>query len=183
MTLLRNIFNREGVLGLFRGNWANCARMAPNTAIEFYTFDLLKKKFSDWDFISEKPRYLLAGSISGVCAYSATFPIDVVRTLHSLGKHTDKGIFRTILHLARQEGVARLYRGLGVTCVGIFPFSGIKLASYQVLTNLFYSSESAKRDNNTANFIMGGLAGYVAVTVCYPTDFVRRNRQVAVSVR
>jgi Mitochondrial carrier protein len=30
------------------------------------------------------------------------------------------------------------------------------------------------------NFVIGGLAGTVAVTICYPTDFLRRNYQVSV---
>ena len=63
---------------------------------------------------------------------------------------------------------------------GIFPYSGLKLGSYQILTNLFYNNENSKRDNNTANFVLGGLSGYIAVTVTYPTDYMRRNRQVAV---
>lgn len=49
-----------------------------------------------------------------------------------------------------------------------------------MLTNLYYKGEHAKRDNNQMNLILGGLAGYFAVTISYPTDFIRRNHQVSV---
>ena len=115
--ILRQMYKAEGVRGFLRGNWANCVRMAPNTAIEFFVYDWLKKTSMSFSNINQKARYMLSGSLAGVCAYSVTYPVDVVRTLHSLGTHTDKGIFKTLVHLVRKEGFMRLYKGLGVTCL------------------------------------------------------------------
>lgn len=66
---------------------------------------------------------------------------------------------------------------------GITPYSGLKLAGYQILTNWFYKLESTKRSNNFVNLCLGGLSGMFAVTICYPTDFIRRNYQVSVTAR
>lgn len=40
--ILKTIYQREGIQGLFRGNGTNCMRIAPYTAIEFYMFEVNK---------------------------------------------------------------------------------------------------------------------------------------------
>ena len=65
---------------------------------------------------------------------------------------------------------------------GVFPYAGLKLGCYQVLTNLFYKDEFSSRSNNSVNFFLGAMAGAFAVTLSFPTDFVRRNYQVSVMV-
>jgi hypothetical protein len=48
-TLLANIYAKEGLPGFFRGNAANCFRVAPTTAIEFFLFDIFKKQIEPYD--------------------------------------------------------------------------------------------------------------------------------------
>jgi hypothetical protein len=36
----------EGFKGLFKGNWANCLRIGPFQAIEFYCYESYKNLFS-----------------------------------------------------------------------------------------------------------------------------------------
>lgn len=44
--ILYRIFKNEGVSGLFRGNYVNCLRVAPCSAVEFYSFEVYKKAVS-----------------------------------------------------------------------------------------------------------------------------------------
>lgn len=39
------MYSQEGLKSMFKGNGANCLRIAPFQAIEFYLFDLLKNTF------------------------------------------------------------------------------------------------------------------------------------------
>lgn len=116
-SLLRSIFKREGVMGFFRGNAANCFRVAPSTAIEFYVFDYFKMVLSKLSFLKldDKTRYLLSGSLAGVTAYSIVYPIDVVKTMHSLGLYKDHSVLKTLQLLVANNGW-RIYRGLAATC-------------------------------------------------------------------
>lgn len=70
-----------------------------------------------------------------------------------------------------------MYRGLPSTLYGIMPYVGFKMASYDVLMTFF------KIDKNhpyaqSCQFIMGGAAGTISITLTYPTDLIRRKMQM-----
>lgn len=114
--MLGQMHRSEGVKGFFRGNAANCYRIAPTTAIEFMLYDVFKTRLAPFAFMSEKVRYTLSGSLAGVLAYAAAYPIDVVKTFQSLGLYKGQGVFPTLLQLVREKGCLQLYRGLLATC-------------------------------------------------------------------
>lgn len=114
--MLGSIYQKEGVAGFFRGNAANCLRVAPTTAIEFFMYDMMKDKLSALTFLNEKVRYVLAGSTAGVMAYAAAYPIDMVKTMHSLGLYRGQSVASTLKTLAIEKGFFKLYRGLAATC-------------------------------------------------------------------
>lgn len=115
-TILRNMHQNEGVKGFFRGNAANCFRIAPTTAIEFFLYDLFKIEMARLPFLSEKLRYAVSGGMAGVVAYSVAYPIDVVKTFQSLGLYRNESVLQTLRILVKEKGVLQLYRGLLATC-------------------------------------------------------------------
>lgn len=46
------------------------------------------------------------------------------------------------------------------------------------VTSLCYYEHNCRRQNPVANLAMGGIAGTVAATVCYPLDTIRRRMQM-----
>jgi hypothetical protein len=114
--MLRKMFQNEGLRGLFRGNAANCLRVAPTTAIEFFMYDVFRTNLTGLGFLSENIRYVLSGSLAGVMAYTATYPIDMVKTMHSLGLYRDQSVMETLRTLVVQNGFLKVYRGLLATC-------------------------------------------------------------------
>ena len=97
--------------------------------------------------------------------------------------------------LARREGVSGLYKGVGPTLLGIFPYAGLKFFVYQYLKGL-YISKQKKKERKTERerggdvdvtqmhigthmkLCFGACAGLIAQTVTYPLDVVRRRMQV-----
>lgn len=114
--MLASIHKKEGIPGFFRGNAANCLRVAPTTAIEFFMYDVMKAHLSKATFLNEKVRYVLSGSIAGVLAYSAAYPIDMVKTMHSLGLYRGHSVAQTLKLLIMEKGFFKVYRGLAATC-------------------------------------------------------------------
>ena len=114
--MLRQMYANEGLRGFFRGNAANCLRVAPTTAIEFFMYDIFRRRLSGLSYLSENLRYVLSGSVAGVLAYSAAYPIDMVKTMHSLGLYRDQSVFGTLRTLVLQNGFLKVYRGLAATC-------------------------------------------------------------------
>lgn len=74
-----------------------------------------------------------------------------------------------------------LYRGLGATLVGIAPYAGIKLTTFQTLKNYCYGHESNEKQTWPINFLLGAISGAIAVTISYPSDLIRRNLQIQIT--
>jgi hypothetical protein len=76
----RSVYAREGFSGFWRGNVANMAKVIPLSAITcaVYTQSLGAMGISSPD---DRPFLrFCAGAVSGVCATTCTFPLDVIRT-------------------------------------------------------------------------------------------------------
>jgi solute carrier family 25 phosphate transporter 23/24/25/41 len=75
--------------------------------------------------------------------------------------------------IVSEQGFLGLYRGIGLSTIGIAPFIGIKLTSFDMLMSRF---APAKGDPNTIywNLLLGATAGTIAVTFTYPVDLTRR---------
>lgn len=180
---LKQMYLRDGVRGLFQGNGANCVRVAPYAALQFWGFE----RFSD-AYLEVAPREggrlhplerLWLGAAAGVLAVTATYPLDYVRGRLSVqGAGTGaqyKGILDALTTIARQEGVRGLYRGLGTTAVGIGPYLGVNFATYNTLREKVCGDE---RPSVLTSIVLGGTAGALAQTAGYPFDSVRRRIQV-----
>lgn len=122
----------------------------------------------------------MSGSLAGICAYSLVYPIDTIKTLLATNFiSSKKGIFGNLHFLIKTHGIRRLYKGLSATCCGIFPYAGLKFFFFNYYRDLlkikFFDNNSS---NPLLNFTAGALAGCSAVSITYPTDLIRRNKQV-----
>jgi len=70
-----------------------------------------------------------------------------------------------------------MFKGMGTSLVGIAPFIGIKMSSYDVLMDSFGNNIN-DRNRIYYNLLMGALAGTVAVTLTYPIDLIRKLLQL-----
>ena len=79
--------------------------------------------------------------------------------------------------IVRAHGFLGLYKGLGSSLIGIGPFIGVKMSSFDWLMT---TVGPAKGNPNVVyyNLVIGALAGTLAVTVTYPTDLVRKLMQL-----
>jgi solute carrier family 25 (mitochondrial phosphate transporter), member 23/24/25/41 len=71
-------------LGFFRGNGLNVVKVAPESAIRFYAYEMLKEyimksKGENKNDIGASGR-LMAGGLAGAVAQTAIYPIDLVKT-------------------------------------------------------------------------------------------------------
>lgn len=109
---------------------------------------------------------------------SATFASDP-RTSSS------RGLISTLSMIARQEGVWALYRGIGLTLGGAFPYEGIKFGIYDWLRSAVARREreiaSGSSATNTSPLLKaycGAAAAMVANLFMYPNDTLRRRMQL-----
>lgn len=75
----------EGLSGCFKGNWTNCVRIIPNSAVKFLLYEQAVRSLSHasldagGDGRLGPVARLGAGAAAGIVAMSATYPLDMVR--------------------------------------------------------------------------------------------------------
>ncbi|KAF2588916.1 hypothetical protein F2Q70_00041234, partial [Brassica cretica] len=142
---LKYIWRTEGFRGLFKGNGANCARIVPNSAVKFFSYEqaskgilyLYRQQTGNDDAQLTPLLRLGAGACAGIIAMSATYPMDMVRG--RLTVQTDKspyqyrGMVHALSTVLRQEGPRALYRGWLPSVIGVVPYVGLNFAVYESL--------------------------------------------------
>nr|XP_048319412.1 mitochondrial adenine nucleotide transporter ADNT1-like isoform X1 [Ziziphus jujuba var. spinosa] len=154
---LKYIWRTEGLRGLFKGNGTNCARIIPNSAVKFYSYEqaskgilLLYRQQSGNEEAQLTPLLRLgAGACAGIIAMSATYPMDLVR-----GRLTVQ-----------------------------VPYVGLNFAVYESLKEYLIKAKplGLVEDNDLSvitRLACGAAAGTVGQTVAYPLDVIRRRMQM-----
>jgi len=179
----RDVLQKEGTLGFWRGNLTNCVRVFPAKAVLFWANAHYKKLLSRW-IRGETPWLkdltgFFAGSLAGFTAVAVTYPLDFTRTrlagkLGSASRPTS--MFAVLHHAITQEGLFSLYRGIGPTLAGALPFEGIKFGVYDALHRIVHAE--LKQVTTLHHVACGGVAGMCAQIVMFPNDLVRRRLQM-----
>ena len=62
-----------------KGNGVNVLRIAPYSAVQFSSYELIKGVLASDGTVIDTPRRLLAGSIAGICSVVTTYPVSIPR--------------------------------------------------------------------------------------------------------
>jgi len=172
----------EGVGPLWRGNLANCLRYFPTQALNFAFKDKIKAQFkvsSKDSRMSKLGKNLASGGLAGALSLTFVYSLDYARTrLANDNKSSKKGGERQFNGLVdvykktlASDGVAGLYRGFCISCVGIIVYRGFYFGLYDTLKPMLLGDD--------ASFALSFSLGY-GVTVSagilsYPIDTIRRR--------
>ncbi|KAI0674980.1 mitochondrial carrier [Trametes maxima] len=82
---LVRMWREEGFKGYMRGNGINCLRIIPYSAVQFTTYEQLKKWFTGYGAkpLDTRTR-LCAGALAGITSVCTTYPLDLVRSRLSI---------------------------------------------------------------------------------------------------
>ncbi|EEF49315.1 ADP,ATP carrier protein, putative [Ricinus communis] len=183
---IKNIWKEGGVLAFFRGNALNVLKVAPESALRFYTYEMLKEVIVKAKGEGNKADVgttgrLFAGGFAGAVAQTAIYPMDLVKT--RLQTYTCKnGKVPNLGAMSRdiwvQEGPRAFYRGLVPSLLGIIPYAGIDLAAYETFKDM--SKKYILRDSEPGPLVQlgcGTLSGALGATCVYPLQVVRTRMQ------
>ncbi|EOY24959.1 Adenine nucleotide transporter 1 isoform 1 [Theobroma cacao] len=192
---LKYIWKTEGFRGMFKGNGTNCARIIPNSAVKFFSYEeaskqilyLYRQHSGNEDAQLTPVLRLGAGACAGIIAMSATYPMDMVRG--RLTVQTEKsprqyrGIFHALSTVLREEGPRALYKGWLPSVIGVVPYVGLNFAVYESLKDWLIKSKPFGLVEDSELGVMtrlacGAAAGTVGQTVAYPLDVIRRRMQM-----
>jgi len=178
------VIKEEGFVSLWRGNLANVIRYFPTQALNFAFKDHFKRMFG---YSQTKDGYwiwfagnLASGGAAGASSLLFVYSLDYARTrLANDNKSAKKGgsrQFNGLVDVYRQtlktDGIAGLYRGFVISCVGIIVYRGLYFGVYDSVKPLL---PKQYQNNFFISFLLGWAITIGAGLASYPLDTVRRR--------
>jgi len=177
------IMKEEGVGPFWRGNLANCLRYFPTQALNFAFKDKIKAQFkpkgSDGAF-TKIGKNIASGGLAGAMSLCFVYSLDYARTrLANDTKGAKKGggerQFNGLLDVYKKtlasDGVAGLYRGFVISCVGIIVYRGFYFGLYDSFKPILLGEDASLG----ASFCLGYGVTVSAGLASYPIDTIRRR--------
>lgn len=180
----RRILTEEGVLPLWRGNLANCLRYFPTQALNFAFKDKIKAQFKPTKAdaaVLRLGKNIASGGLAGAMSLCFVYSLDYARTrLANDTKSAKKGgggerQFNGLLDVYKKtiatDGVAGLYRGFVISCVGIVVYRGCYFGFYDTLKPILLGDDAGVM----ISFVLGYGVTVSAGLCSYPIDTIRRR--------
>jgi len=175
----------EGVIALWRGNTANVIRYFPTQALNFAFKDYFKRLFN---FKKDRDGYwkwfagnLASGGAAGASSLLFVYSLDYARTrlandnkaAKKGGERQFNGLIDVYKKTLKSDGIAGLYRGFNISCVGIIVYRGLYFGMYDSLKPVVLTGDL--QNNFLASFLLGWGITIGAGLASYPIDTVRRR--------
>ncbi|KDD75827.1 hypothetical protein H632_c481p0, partial [Helicosporidium sp. ATCC 50920] len=173
----RRMAAEGSVAAFFKGNGTNVVKIAPETAIRLTMNDVLKHLVvQEREDITPAQR-MMAGALAGGTAQAIIYPLELVRTrLAVCASGTYAGIADCVVKVSRQEGLRAFYRGIVPSMLGILPYAGVDIATFELLKERLLDEYDGRPP---AHMILGAgmLSSSLAQFTAYPLALTRTRLQ------
>lgn len=136
----------EGIMSLYKGLIPTLVGIAPYAAMNFATYDMMKRWFYESTGTSQNPIANLGlGGISGTIAASACYPLDTIRRRMQMKGQVYKNQLDAFKTIWAKEGAVGFYRGWSANTIKVVPQNAIRFVSYEFLKSML-GVKKAKTD-------------------------------------
>ena len=174
------VVKNDGAAALWRGNFANVIRYFPTQALNFAFKDFFKRTFNPYSPKTDGIKFFIGNIVSGGAAGAASlcvvYPLDFARTrlAADMGSGKDRmfqGPFDCISKIYKSDGLPGLYRGFGISVLGIMAYRGCYFGMYDTGKEVLLPANS----NVLVKFIFAQFVTGSSGVFSYPFDTVRRR--------
>jgi len=168
----------EGIKAFWRGNLANVTRYFPTQALNFAFKDTYRKIFCPYDPKKEFWKFffgnLASGGAAGATSLIFVYPLDFARTrlAADIGKERHELQYRGLTDCIKQTYKSGLYRGFGVSVLGIIVYRACFFGGYDTAKRMLFNDPNA---NVVLKFIVAQVTTAISGLISYPLDTVRRR--------
>jgi len=174
------VLKTEGVYPLWRGNLANVLRYFPTQALNFAFKDTIKAIFATPKTASPATKFatnIASGGAAGTMSLLFVYSLDYARTRlanDAKGKGGERqfnGLIDVYVKTLKSDGIQGLYRGFGISAVGIFIYRGMYFGMFDTLKPILVGDGG----NVGLSFLLGWGVTVTAGLMSYPIDTIRRR--------
>lgn len=180
----KRVVSEEGTKALWKGNGTNVLRYFPTQALNFSFKDYFKRLFGRnkerdgyWIWFAGN---LASGGAAGSVSLLFVYSLDYARTrltndlknAKKGGEKQYKGLIDVYKQTFKTDGIAGLYRGFVISCIGIVIYRGLY---FGVFDSVKPSIPASYKDNFFVNFGLGWTVTVGAGLASYPIDTIRRR--------
>lgn len=124
--------------------------------------------------------HMTAGAMAGIVEHTAMYPVDSIKTRMQVLRPHPTAVYTGILHafrrISHQEGLVRLWRGVGSVIIGAGPAHAIYFATYEQGKRLLLAGEAARSPLTVG--LAGALATATSDAFMTPFDVIKQRLQV-----
>merc|ERR1712051_164523 len=176
------VIKEQGFSSLWRGNLANVVRYFPTQALNLAFKDFYKTIFNPYNPKTEPFKFFIgncmSGGAAGATSLTVVYPLDFARTrlaadVGSGGEREFSGLVDCLKKIAAKDGPQGLYRGFGISVVGIIAYRASYFGMFDTGKAMFFPDAKA-----ASVLALWGFAQCVTVgagIISYPLDTVRRR--------
>lgn len=192
------VVEENGWQGLWAGNMVNMLRIVPTQAIEFGTFEYVKRAMAStqerWAqaggpklqighisidcSLSWLSPVAVAGAAAGVAGTLVCHPLEVLKDRLTISPEMYPSISIALSKMYKDGGIGAMYSGIAPTLVGMLPYSTCYYFMYDTIKKSYCQAKNKESLNRAEMLLLGALSGLTASTISYPLEVARKRLMV-----
>lgn len=189
LAIAKKIFERDGVLGFWKGMRPTLVGIIPARSAYFYTYEQSKRLLGSMGMTEGGvPNALVSGLAAGIAGNTLTNPIWVVKTRLQLladstaGQKVYTGYRDAIRSIFKEEGVPGFYKGIVASYWGCLEGATQFMIYEQIKTRLIVRQNEIREDQGLSPttklpklfyFLSAAIAKGTASIITYPHEVAR----------
>jgi len=175
----KDLLQKEGIGGFYKGLGANLVGVTPEKAIKLAANDVIREYFTDPHTGEIKIHHeIIAGASAGFCQVIATNPMEIIKIRMQMQSLKPVAERQSTLEVVSHLGVSGAYQGTASTLLRDIPFSLIIFPLYANLRKAFADSKTGET-SFMGNLVSGCLSAGIGAAAATPMDVLKTRLQVS----
>lgn len=180
--LVAQLWQQEGLSGMFKGNLCHIMANAPKRFLEWQTFHVIRNLVSHPDEGLSVQKIAMIGGLSSIAAMAFLYPLDVISTRFAVTRGVYKSLRECVKRIYILEGgIPALYAGLLPSCVKTLITISTQYITFQECNKA--TRKRALRQGQTqltdSDYLSSSMvASFLALLVSMPLETITRRMQV-----